>query len=82
MKTWGDKTLRRLEAFCKSCRCTPAERAELLARWRAQYLVEREAYLATLPELSRMGRQIWEHSGKPDAWGVFHSMSLYERLHE
>ena len=81
MKMWGDGTLQRLERFCKSARCTPAQREELLWRWRAQYRLEREAYLATLPELSRMGRQIWAYSGRPDSRGVFHSMSLYERMH-
>lgn len=78
---WGEGTLQRLERFCKSARCTPAQREELMWRWRAQYRLEREAYLATLPELSQMGRKIWAFSCRPDQRGVFHSMSLYERLH-
>ena len=45
---WGDGTLQRLEKFCKSVRCTPKEREELLWRWKAQYRMEREAYLDTL----------------------------------
>lgn len=78
---WGDGTLQRLEKFCKSARCTPEERVELMWRWRVQYRLEREAYLETLPEISRMGRQIWAYSARPDVQGVFHSMSLYERRH-
>lgn len=59
---WGDGTIRKLDRFCKSVRATPTERSELLAHWRAQYLADREAYLATLPDLSRMGRLIWIHA--------------------
>lgn len=61
-RPWNDGTFRKLEVFCKSCRCTAAERGELLVRWRAQYKVDREAYLATLPEISRTGRLIWLHA--------------------
>lgn len=62
MRVWGDATIRKLDNFCKSVRCTPRQRTELFASWRAQYIAEREAYLATLPELSRMGRRIWIHA--------------------
>jgi hypothetical protein len=66
-RMWGSGTLLRLERFCRSCRCTAAQREELLWRWRAQYRLEREAYLATLPEISRMGRLIWIHARRAGA---------------
>lgn len=40
---WGDGTVRKLENFCKSIRATSDQRSELIARWRMQYMADREA---------------------------------------
>lgn len=52
----------RVARFARECGITPETEAELLARQLAFHYEAREAYLATLPEISRMGRLIWIHA--------------------
>lgn len=69
MQTWGARTERLLDKMVKHFTVPEWRievRAELRARWWAQYVAEREAYLDTLPETSRMGRLIWIHARRQE----------------
>lgn len=64
---WTDHTDRKVARFCAEVCVTTRDRDELVGKWRAQYVADREAYLATLPDISRMGRMIWLHARRQAA---------------
>lgn len=66
-KMWDAGSVRKIERWCADVGCTTAERVEAFAHFRAQYIADREAYLATLPDTSRMGRLIWLHARRQAA---------------